>query len=121
MIRIGVALVAAAMASASVAAPPLSTWLTSDLGDPYGAASIQDGRYDAAEKRLAQAYARGDHATELLLNLAALRSRGDRTTAHTLYREVLQQPNISLVTVSGTRWSHDLAQQGLASRSYASQ
>lgn len=113
-----VPLVATLLASAATAAPPPLEWLTSDVGDPYGAASIQQGRYDAAEKRLAQAYVRGQRAPELLLNLAALHARAGRgNAAQGLYREVLDQPNISLVTLSGTRWSHDVAQTGLGSDS----
>jgi hypothetical protein len=103
------------VAVAAAAPAAAATWQTQDVFDPYGAAKIQRGQYDGVEKKLAQAYARGDRSIEVLLNLAAIRAQEQNTlAAHSLYREVLAQPNADMLTLTGTAWSHDIAQRGIS-------
>ena len=118
-----VAAAIAALPAVAMAAPagPAAQWRTNELADPFGAAAIENGRYDAVEKRLDGAFARGDRTTEVLLNLAAINlKRGQTGTAQDLYRMVLQQPDANMATRSGSAWSHAIARRGLTGTTMAS-
>jgi len=96
-----------------IAAPALAQ--PTQVADPYGAASISKGRYASIERKLETAYQKGDRSPEVLLNLAAIRLGEKRATeARDLYKAVLDQPNIDMSTLSGSAWSHEVAQRGMA-------
>ena len=104
-----------AVAAAALVPAQAAPWPAAGSVDPFAASAIAAGRYDAAAARLDAAYARGDRSPEVLLNLAAVRLQTrDEAMAQALYRAVLAQPNADMLTDSGTAWSHDIAQRGLA-------
>ena len=93
---------------------------TGGVEDPYGGRSIAKGRIAQVEQRLSAAFRNGDHDPELLLNLAAIRlKQRDTASARALYRLVLAQPNMDMVTLHGSAWSHAIARRGMASEEVA--
>lgn len=79
-------------------------------------AAIERGDYRAAERHLAALRHAHPDRPEVLLNLAAVYLRTDRTDAAvSLYRDVLAQRPVLMDLPSGaTRSSHDIARTGLS-------
>ncbi len=100
-------------AALALAVPALAQ--PAPVADPYGAGSIAKGRFGHIERKLEAAYQKGDRSPEVLLNLAAIRLNEKKgAEARDLYKAVLSQPNIDMATLSGSAWSHELAQRGMA-------
>lgn len=100
-------------AALAMAAPVLAQ--PTEVADPYGAGSIAKDRFGHIERKLEAAYQKGDRTPEVLLNLAAIRlKQGRAEDARTLYKAVLDQPNLDMATLTGSAWSHELAQRGMA-------
>lgn len=83
--------------------------------DHTGYRQIATGDYGRAERTLAAELRAFPERPELMLNLAAVYRRTDRTVqARAMYDAVLTQPNILMdLSAETTAWSHELAQRGL--------
>ncbi len=84
--------------------------------DPVSYEAMAQGRYSAAEAKLAARVAKGSEDPAVLLNLAHLYKRDGRVAdAEMLYRRVLGSTNILMEMPDGRpAASHDLAGRGLA-------
>ena len=80
-----------------------------------GYVQIASGDLATAEQTLTAERRIFPQKPELMLNLAAVYQRTNRSTeARALYAEVLAQPDVLMdVSAERTAWSHDLAQAGL--------
>lgn len=98
-----------ALAVAMVATPALA-------GDRLGHEQIAAGDLHGAEATLVAERRIYPHRPELMLNLAVVYQQTGRTTAaQNLYRQVLERPDVSLLTPSGIALSsHAIAERNMA-------
>ncbi len=83
--------------------------------NPYGYDQIAAKNLQAAEKRLVAQRAAEPNEPSVLLNLAFVYKKTNRTAeARALYNDVLAQPDVLMALGSGKpAWSHALAMKGL--------